>query len=109
MLQDFYPDFCTIQQQVEVQDEIGHPVPTWSSLQPYVNIPCRLSPNRGAGEIKGLNQIYTKATHVIELTQPAEGITSKMRAVIGGVNYDILLPERDGQGKSSRLVVERVT
>ena len=106
MLGKFYPDLCTIQESTEVPDSTGHPVASWSDLADHVDIPCRLSPIGGA-ERKTATQVYSIATHAIELTEPYPSIVTNMRAVVNEeMFFDVLLVERDGQGKSSRLVVE---
>ena len=107
MLGEFYPDVCTIQESVEIQDSTGHSVPSWSDLAGHKDLACRVSPIGGT-ERKTATQVYSTATHVIELTEAYPPIVTKMRAVAQGWNYDILLVERDGQGASSRLVTQVV-
>lgn len=106
-LKAFYPYNCDIQYCVETQDSTGYPVKTWMKLSGHGLLPCRLSPS-GGSEAKTPTQVYSTATHVIELTNPYPSITTKMRAVIESQAYDILAVERDGQTGSSRLVVEVV-
>jgi len=107
MLDKFYPDLCTIQKSTEAQDSTGHPAATWSNLADHVGLACRVSPIGGT-ERKTATQVYSMATHVIELTKAYPSIVTKMRAVVRGWNYDILLVERDGQEASSRLVTQVV-
>ena len=106
MLKDFYVDVCTIQEVTETQSGSGHPEKSWSDLADHTDLPCRLSPVGGT-ERKTATQVYSIATHAIELTKPYPNIVTKMRAKVNEeMFFDILLIERDGQGKSSRLVVE---
>ena len=105
MLGKFYPDLCTIQESVEVPDSTGHPVASWSDLADHKDLACRVSPIGGT-ERKTATQIYSIATHVIELTEAYPSIETKMRAVVRGWIYDVLLVERDGQETSSRLVTQ---
>jgi len=105
MLGKFYPDICTIQESVEVQDDTGHPVASWSDLDDHKGLACRVSPIGGT-ERKTATQVYSIATHVIELTETYPLITPKMRALVRGWTYDVLLVERDGQEMSSRLVTQ---
>ncbi len=107
MLDKFYPDICTIQESVEAQDSTGHSVASWSDLAEHGGLACRVSPIGGT-ERKTATQAYSIATHVIELASPDPPIVPKMRAVVRGWTYDILLVERDGQGASSRLVTQVV-
>jgi len=105
MLGKFYPDLCTIQESVEDPDSTGHPVASWSDLADHKDLACRVSPIGGT-ERKTATQIYSVATHVIELTEAYPSVVTKMRAVVRGFTYDILLVERDGQEMSSRLVTQ---
>ncbi len=105
LLGKFYPDICTIQESVEAQDSTGNPVASWSDLADHKGLACRVSPIGGT-ERKTATQIYSVATHVIELTGDYPSIVTKMRALVRGFTYDILLVERDGQQMSSRLVTQ---
>jgi head-tail adaptor len=106
-LSAFYSSACTIQQVTETRDAAGQPVKTWANFASHVSLDCRLSPI-GGSERKTNNQVYSVATHVIELAGNYPTITTKMRAVISAVNYDILLVEHDGEAASTRLVCEVV-
>ena len=101
----FYPSTCTIQTATETADTTGQPVKSWTNLTGHVSIDCRLSPI-GGSERKASNQVYSVATHVIELTGDYPTITPKMRAVIDSINYDILLVEHDDCAASTRIVCE---
>lgn len=104
----FYPSLCTIQTPVLSQDDANQPRPAWPNLAGHVALACRLSPLSGT-ERKSTNQVYTRATHVINLAGNYPTIAEKMRAVIDDIPYDILLVENDGQDKSTRLVAQVVT
>lgn len=104
-----YHSKCTIQQATEGQDASGHPVKTWSDLAGHIDLPCRKSPFRTTGEVKDVKGIYTRASHIISIGKPLPEVTTKMRAVVDGTVYDILLPEQDGQSASTRLLVEEIT
>ncbi len=108
MLENLYPDTCTIQEVAETQSTTGHPEKAWSNLGDHVALPCRLSPIGGT-ERKTATQVYSIASHAIELTKPYPDIVPKMRVIVEGeMLFDILLVERDGQGVSSRLVVQAI-
>ncbi len=108
MLENLYPDICTIQEVTETQSATGHPEKSWSNLDDHVDVPCRLSPIGGT-ERKTATQVYSIASHAIELTEPYPDIVPKMRVVVNEqMFFDILLVERDGQGVSSRLVVQAI-
>lgn len=104
-LTGFYPSTCTIQEATEARDLAGQPIATWVDKAGHIDLACRLSP-AGGGERKTVTQIYSQATHVVELTGYYPLITAKMRAVVAGQVYDILLPERDGQSASTKLVCQ---
>jgi hypothetical protein len=107
MLARFYPSTCTIQTATETPDGANQPIMSWANLAGHVDIPCAVGRPRG-GERKTVHQAYSVATHTIALGGYYPAITEKMRAVVGGVNYDILLPENDGQGASTQLVCQVV-
>jgi len=104
----FYPDTCTIQAAIESQDVANQPIKSWSDLAGHTAIPCAISRPRG-GERHTTHQIYSIATHTIALAGHYPAITAKMRAIVFGQAYDILLPENDGQGAATQLVCRVVT
>lgn len=106
-LRRFYPDNCTIQAGTETEDEAGETVTIWTDRSGYVAIACRVSPSRGT-ERKTPTQVWSVATHVIELAGNYPGVAVKNRAVVNSVIYDILLKESDGNAGSTRLVCEVV-
>lgn len=104
----FYPSLCTIQQATETRDAAGQPIPAWANLAGHVDIDCRLGP-AGGGERKAVNQVYTIATHTIHLAGYYPSITTKMRAVVDGAAYDILLTASDGNEHHTKLVCQVVS
>ena len=104
----FYPDTCTIQTATETLDAANQPIKSWADLAGHAAIPCAVSRPRG-GERHTTHQIYSVATHTIALAGYYPAITAKMRAVVFGQAYDILLPENDGQGAATELVCQVVT
>jgi head-tail adaptor len=104
----FYPETCTIQAAINSMDEANQPIQNWSDLAGHAAIPCAISRPRG-GERHTTHQIYSVATHTIALAGYYPAITAKMRAVVSGQAYDILLPENDGQETATELVCQVVT
>jgi len=102
----FYPSTCTIREATYTVDTVGEPQPTWADF--LTDIPCRVSP-AGGREMKLPDQTYGVASHVINLAGYYSTITVAMRAVISGVNYDILSIEHDGNGFTTRLQAQVVT
>lgn len=108
-LSAFYPSQCTVQEYVEVQLGSGHPEKVWSDLAGHDGLPCRFCPSSG-NEVKSSEQIYSMTSCVVELTGPYPAITTKNRVIIDdGVVYNIIAVQRDGQGASCKLVVEKVS
>lgn len=107
----FYPSTCTIQVATETQDSVGQPIPAWANLAGHVAIPCRIAPiERASGwEVKASTQTYTVATWKVALRSYYPAIITKMRAVAGGVNYNILAVEHDDQETMTVLQVDVVT
>lgn len=105
IMNKFFPELCTIQQATETQDVANQPIENWSNLAGHVNLSCAISRPRG-GERKTTHQIYSVATHTIALDGYYPAITEKMRAVVNGVAYDILLPERDPLSAITQLVCQ---
>lgn len=97
----------TIQERVSGQDSYGEPVDTWQDVTGLKDLPCVIFPS-GGREVKLENQIYAVSTHKIQLQHAQPSITPAMRAVSGGVTYDILLVETDPMGLSSKLICEVV-
>lgn len=107
-LSRFYPSVCDIQEVTETRDAVGQPRKTWGNLADHTGISCRVSP-LGGGERRAPQQVYSVATHVINLAGCYPAITTKMRAVVAGQAYDILLAQSDGGGNATRLVCQVVT
>lgn len=97
----------TIQQRATGQDAYGQPVETWQDVTGMKNLPCVIFPS-GGQEVKRENLTYTVSTHKIQLQHAKPSITPAMRAVSGGVTYDILLVETDPMGLSSKIICEVV-
>jgi hypothetical protein len=106
-LYNFYPSEVTIQEATEPQDTYGAFSQIWANKVGYVDLDCRLAPS-GGQEVKKPDQTYVVSTHTIAIAGYYPGIDEKNRAVIGANIFDILLVENDGQGDSTRLIVEIV-
>lgn len=106
-LSNFYPDTCTIQQNGPTRDAHGQEIESWSNFAGHVDLNCRIAPS-GGREFRRQNQTYLMSTHKIALKGNYPNINEKMRAVVNGVNYDILQVDHDGQDVSTNLLVELV-
>ena len=107
LLAAFYPSLCTIQAPTETQDAAGQPIPSWTNLPGHVALSCRMSPT-GGGERKTPSQIYSVGVVTINLQEAYPLITTKMRAVVDNVVYDILSVDIDGNNVSTRLTCQVV-
>ena len=98
----------TIQRRAVGQDSFGQPVDDWENVAGMVDLPCVIFPS-GGQEVKREEGAYAVSTHNIQLQHARPSITTAMRAVSGGVVYDVLLVETDPMGLSSKLVCEVVS
>lgn len=104
-----FPATCTIQAPTETQDSYGAVVQTWGNLAGHVDLPCRLAPEvQRSGEFTAPGQTYTRDSHRLLLAGHYPTVTAKMRAVVDGTSYSINLVQPDGQGATTRLMVEVV-
>ena len=113
---NFYPEDATIYTVTETQDAVGQLVPSLGPVVPtYVDLPCRFVPAiLSAGGSSGGEKRMQDETRLIDLMTVSFNayyplITEEMVVVIDTVQYNIMLVERDGNDKTSRLRVERVT
>ena len=104
---DFFPQTCRIEQASKSRNTAGEEVDTWVAVPGWESIPCRKSA-AGGGEQRTNNQVYLDATDRILLAGQFNGLNEKMRAVVDGQAYDILLPEPDSEGLTTRLLVRFV-
>lgn len=107
-LSKFFPQSCTVQVLTETTDENHQVVEAWADLSGHVAIPCLVKLESG-DEVRTGEQTYAVATHTISLQGYYPAITEKMRAVVGGLRYDILLPENSGFELNTRLKCRVVT
>lgn len=103
----FYPSVVTFQERSSSQDSYGQPIETWSNVSGLIDLDCRIAPT-GGSEPRSQQQIVTVGTHRIALTG-IHAVATAMRAVIGGVNYNILTVENDGQANATYCNAEIVS
>ncbi len=105
---DFYRSRCTITTYTaENPDTFGQPQPTWITLVNHANLPCAFAPN-SAQEFKRPDMTLAVNARIMSIAGYYPGITTKMRATVDGVVYDILSIEPDSHKKTTRLIVEIV-
>ena len=117
----FFPSLCSIYDVVEVTNEIGERIPTPPDEQlpgtlsaRWENIPCAIGDSRGVrqrqiSEVRTDDADYTSKLQVIMLGGHYPAITTKMRAVVDGVTYDIRAVPPSMIGSHTELIVERIT
>jgi len=92
----------------EVQDAYGQPIPGWSDVPGLVDLPCSVAPFGGSTENAErwrADGIIERITHAISIAGHYTAILNKMRAVVAGVNYNIVGAEVDSHATMTRLKV----
>jgi len=102
-----FPDTGTVQ--AAARARVGYEVAlTWADVAGLVDLECAQSP-MSADERRSEDHTYSEATHKVLLAGYYTGITTDMRWVSGGVNYDILAVEYEQQDTYTRMRVRLVT
>lgn len=107
-LSDFFSSSCTIQEAAVAYDSFGGEVFTWGDLAGHVDIPCAIAPEWKNRETKAPDMTYVASSHHVTLSGCYDTIGEKMRAVVDGTAYDILLAEIDSQSVTTRLACQLV-
>ena len=107
-LADYFPSLCTIQEDLGVEDDYGQIVHVWTDVAGHVEIPCAHGPNKGR-EVKQSDQTYVVSNYTLSLRGYYPTITEKMRAVVDGTVFDILLVQCDSHGVTTRILTREVT
>ena len=102
-----FPDTGTVQ--AAARARVGREVTlTWANVAGLVDLDCAQSPMT-ADERRSPDHTYSEATHKVLLASYQTTITTEMRWVSGGVNYDILAAEPEQQNTYTRMRVRLVT
>jgi head-tail adaptor len=104
----FYPSAVTIQTRTATTSPSGEQTYTWANLIGHVALPCWIAFS-GGQEIKRADGTIAITTHKIAIAGHYAGILPTMRAVSGGVTYDILAVAHDSQGATTSLLCQVVT
>ncbi len=101
---------CTIQTATITQDASGEPTESWTNLSGHISLSCSIG--RGDGRVKGEqvrdNMTLTFTPLKVTLFDSYPAITSRHRALIEGIAYNILDVYRDSLGYSTVLQVVSV-
>lgn len=106
-LAKFFPQRCAIEAPNSSQNSFGEEGNTYTTVIGWNSIPCRVAPT-GGGEQRSALQTIVEASHTIELSGVYQGITEKMRAIVNGIHYEILLAEATPEETVTRLQVRLV-
>lgn len=100
---------CTITTPPGTFDAGGAPDPNaaYQDLAGHVNIPCMKAPI-DASETKTLDEILSRNLSRMLLNDYYPEIIANYRAVVDGVDYDVLGVEHDSQHRMTRLTVSKV-
>ena len=104
----FYPSTVTIQQYTAVQDTDGAEIKTWANLAVHIDLDCSKAA-AGGREVKRPDGTVAVSPWRIAIAGIHTSITPKMRAVLGGLTYDILNVQHDSQSQTTYLDCEIVT
>jgi head-tail adaptor len=104
----FYPSQMTIQSRTDTRDSYGQPIPAWANVVGLVSLPCRIAAVN-ADERPGPDKTIVTVTHHTSIAGYYPTITVAMRAVDGGVFYDIVAVEFDSELVTTRLRVKLVS
>jgi len=107
-LGSFFSATCTVQTNTPAQDAYGQPIAAWANLAGHVDIPCGIYPTKTQQEVKRADGTITVATHRANLQGVFASITTAMRLVSEGLNYDIVGVVTDSQRVITSLLLERV-
>ena len=110
-LQDgFFPSTVTIQQATDARGADGAVTQMWADLAGHVNLTCNVVPetSQSSQEIRRDDMTLQRSTHRVNLAAPYASITERMRAISGGVTYDVLLVTNDSQAVQTSLICERL-
>lgn len=104
-----YPSTVTIQQNQPINDAAGQAIAAWTDYAGHTDLPCRMAPEQSASrEVRSDAQQYGVHSWDLSIAGYYSTITEEMRAVVGGVAYDIELVQPDGNSKTTRLQVRKV-
>jgi hypothetical protein len=108
-LRDYFPSLCTIQEDLGVENDYGEiKTHDWQDFAGHVDIPVANGPSKGI-EVKQPDQTYVISNYTLSLRGYYPTITEKMRAVVDGTPYDILLVQSSSHGVTTRILSREVT
>lgn len=104
----FYNSTVTIQEYTAAQNTYGEEVETWANVAGLIDMQCSRAAV-GGDEVKRPDGTIAISPWRIAISEYQASIVPKMRAVLGGANYDILAVHHDSKGNTTSLDCEIVT
>ena len=104
----FYNSTVTIQEYTAVQNTYGEEVKTWVNVALHVDLQCSRAAV-GGREVKRPDGTIAISPWRIAISGIHTSVVPKMRAVLGGANYDILVVQHDSKGNTTSLDCEIMT
>lgn len=103
----FYASSCTIREATVSQDGFGEETLAFANKDGHVGLPCAIATTAGGERKTGEMNPEFFGYHV-SIAGYYPDITPKMRAVVDGLELDILYVEVDSHDKTTRLMCQRV-
>jgi hypothetical protein len=105
---DLFPSRATLQSQTTgAANDRGVPSTGWANVPNLVNLPCRVD-MKGGEALQGVDGETAVSTHEVHFQIFHAAITEKMRLVVDGQIYNILLAGSDPMKCGSILKVRKV-
>ena len=104
----FYNSTVTIQEYTAAQDSYGEAIDSWTNVAGLIDLQCSRAA-AGGDEVRRPDGTIAVAPWRIAISGYHTAIVPKMRAVLGGANYDILAVHHDSKGNTTSLDCEIVT
>lgn len=106
-LRNHYPQTVQIQAATVTQDAANQPIESWAPLAGHEAIGAIWNPT-GGSEPRTNEQTLIITTPTLGLRGYWPAITEQMRAVLAGVDYNIIRVWHDSQESATYLALERV-
>ena len=107
--ENLYPSLCTIEAPTSSNDHGDVIAAPWAAVVGLTALKCRVSPADRGRENRTSDMTYSTTTHTITLAGRYTTILPHMRAVVGGLYYDIEAITYDGEGIMTRLAARILT
>ena len=105
----FYPDTCTIQVNTPTKSALNEDIASWSNLAGHVDIDCQVAPIEVLRDVEREAVVGPVETvrRAVLLDGRYPAITTTHRALIDGVDWNIVAVDEDSQHSHTRLQIQR--